>query len=455
MSVDIDKTQTINGKWILNKKAVQGILTITHKQIYLKLQVFKRQGMMSGLPNDLSFAYSNNTNEGKVSLYDLILTGDSHRGDGTFHEYTYDVRRIIIDGKCKPDKKIFKSASFTLHGLTKDFFILLKENHKTVENITQIDFELQRESVVERIDNYTLKTNYGTSDIRSNGYEHVYGSYAQIELVYDHLVSANIIKDSFHEVIHLFAFLTKKMRYPEDIYLYTSEKIPPLPLKLKDINYFTDYKEHDYSRSLFELRQKPELLKIIIKNWHTLFLNKATLIYLFQSDITNEGQFLDNKFFNVATVLDNLLISKFGKYFAKSKYSHLTYPHIQKELEILNQKKLKDPKYKKGASFKDRLLLYLSSLNFDLDSKLSSYLQDIPNVQKLFPENNHRYEYISNLIVDLRNDIGQGKKRRYENYMYSIYLMAKIISLNMLLEELNITDTDRKSIIDNLSLNYF
>jgi hypothetical protein len=84
---------------------------------------------------------------------------------------------------------------------------------------------------------------------------------------------------------------------------------------------------------------------------------------------------------------------------------------------------------------------------FDLDSKLCAYLSDIKGK---YPQSQHRHEIISDYIIDLRNDIGHGEARRNETNMYSIYLIAKIIALNMLLEELYITDVDRKSIIDNL-----
>jgi len=179
------------------------------------------------------------------------------------------------------------------------------------------------------------------------------------------------------------------------------------------------------------------VLGSIMKNWHKSFKRNALYYSLFLSPIFKPESYTEDHFFGSVTILDYML---------KNRYEHKLKNQVYEDLakkRILTNLSLKQKLY-----FKNRIIRYL----------YENRLQFQPRLQKTILEfglkgdkDKNIYCLVSDLIVDLRVDIAHGKPRIDSPKTRGIYILTRIIALNLLLEELEIEGDQIVDTIINLN----
>lgn len=428
----------IVGKWQLgNHSDITGTLDMSGMSPFLTINYFESE--RKGFSEYYDVATTDTSSQDKVSLLGLSQTSNSMRGYSNFQEYTFKVEKVILGEILSATNKLFSRMTFNFRDLEDEFFYLLKEELKTVTKAhLKIELDLERKEIKQKTDKYELTIHYGGWEGGRNGKELKYKSYAYIEVISKQKKSINDFITIVKELEDLFIFLTKRYRTAQDIELYKTKKVPPMPVEVFLSGKIKEELKESYTQPLFPLTRNNKILKKIILGWTKIFDKESLNFRLFSSELTQKSQYLDNTFFNIASMIDNLLIQKYGKRLTKSSYSNLKYAYIQERLKV-NIKR---------ASFKDRLLKFIASLDSKLHPKFHFLTSEIKNT------NNVDYdEFLSDLIIDLRDAVAHGEKR--QEYLYNIYLISKFIGLWLLLERLGLSDIEIKRIVDNMPINFF
>lgn len=431
-------SKIITGKWRVGRNLLAGVLDLTNSQPSITLHYYGRtKGKL--FTQEIRKVTTKDSSQDQVTLLNLRLVGDSLRTNSNYREYRYIIDKVLIGQIASRKEKIFKSASFHLKDLHKDFFVPLKNDHKILENGNiQINLELVSNQILVNSKEYDIIVHYGTRDLSYSSGSETFGPYAYIELVFHKVEKLDTIVKSVQEVSELFIFLTSKYRTPKSIHVYIEGE--KLPLKLIEHQKRSDDYLNDTVFPIFNLVKDEDLLKKISAKWIEVFESKSLNFRLFSSDLTQKNHYLDNTYFNIMALIDNLLTERYGVKLKKSDYDQLPYQYIKERIA----------EKKKHSSFKDRFLRYIHSTNYELHGKLSSFTSNM-NIQ-------HSADYdesVADILIKLRDDIAHGKARRNLIHMYEAYLVAKFIALRILLEELGLTSVECNKIINAMHVNYY
>lgn len=435
-----EKERVITGKWRIGTRFVTGVLDITTTQPSITFHYYGHSNKKL-FSQEINKVTTKDSSQDQVTLVNLRSAGDSIRTNSNYREYTYVIEKVLIGQIPSNRKKVFKSANFHLEELDKDFFIPLKSDHKVLENKNlQINLELISDKVEMKGKLYDLVIHYGTRDLHFNSGSEIFGQYAYIELMFHKPQRIEIITNSIQDISELLIFLTSKYRTPRDVHVHVENQ--QFPIKLIEYKRKNEEKPKITVFPIFTLTKEEDLLKKIGENWMKVFKNNSLNFRLFSSDLVQRGQYLDNSYFNIMALIDNLLTERYGKRFNQSGYAHLPYKYV---VDRLSRKKRPSE-----ASFKDKLLRYIHSTNYELHGKFSSFTSSM----KIQHGANYD-ESLADILIKLRDDIAHGKARRNQDHMFEAYLVSKFIALRILLEELSLSADECTKVINGMSVNYY
>lgn len=428
--------EPIWGRWEINKDfpLSEGQVEIDGK--YIKFHFTDYQHGLNRFNAKYEKVISIDTNKGPVTLLHLDGPGWSLNPANNYKRYTYFVQNLLIGTNITE----FDTVCFQLDNLTKAFRKQINSNYKQLKKQRNIILKLEEETLKVGTTQYEIEIISRTlQSVRDMA--HSYIPSVSVKLKFDMVQSIDKIIHHIESITELSAFLTNQYSLPKEISLFNTELSDHIPTKLISQHFFGEEKLYDHIQPLFSIKKEKSITKNILKKWPDTYHKNNIYFNIFNSNKKQNQQYLDNIFFNTATIIDNKLQNIYGKKLKKDLYSDVPYTYIKERLS--------NPK-NKYSHFKDRLLKHLYSRKEVLNHSLHAPFFQIKIPNKLQKEQN---EIITDLIIDTRNDIAHGSKRKYSDYLWQIWKMTWIITLDLLLIELGLTSKQAKEIISNQNLN--
>lgn len=426
---------TILGRWLIDKDQplCDGQVQIDGKDI--KFYFTDYQGSLQKYKPQYKQVISTETNKGSVTLLNLNRPGWSLNPMNSYKRYTFFVDSLLIGTTITK----FDTVYFQLENLTRAFRLPIESTHKQLKKQQNITLKLRTENLRVNTTSYQVEiTSRALTSIRDMS--HSYDPSVSIKLTFNKPLSVSQINKYITSISELFAFVTNQYSLPKKITLFNKSVSNNIPTELISKRFIGDEHLYDHIDPLFPLRKKKTLLKRILHEWPEVYKRNSLYFNIFNNSKRNHFQYLDNIFFNEVTIADSKLQNIYGKKFTKAMYSRIPFTYIKKRL---SNPKIKD------SCFKDRILKYLYFRRKVLYPKLYGSFSLIkirkdPTIDQI--------EFISDLIIKTRNDIAHGSKRRYGKYLWPIWEMTWIITLDLLLVELGLTPKQATDIINNQRL---
>lgn len=441
-----NKDEFILGSWTRypSKENVSGLITLSEDLIQAKFFNIHK-GSFKDL--NIKMISSTSSSHGEVTLFNLFNQKHTYRGN--YEESWYEPQYILFGKSLKTDTKCFDSLSFSLESLHKFFspgIQTQRELKRSKRNIT-IQEQISRLTQKSKIFDISINSSFTESAGREIG--HQYLPYTRITLTFHHPINTRTALQYIQEIEDLFTFITRQHCCPKNIFL-SEKKNPPNKLIIKD--YLKPNNLRDLINPLFSLDKNSYLFKKILRIWPTIYKQKRLHFNLFSSGKIIKGQYLDNTFFDLMTIVDNELVKKYGNSLEYSKYKNIKHHTITKKLAEDKERKKEDiQKFSPTqSSFRDRLLRFLEENQY-----LYSKIHLIYPLSKTSLSNIEFNFKISDELKNLRDDIAHGDERRNGKYLYEYSLITRFLALHLLLENFHLSRKTISVIIQNLPNNYY